>query len=288
MSERHRIKHAPVNIPEAVKRDYVNEKGFLEVSLNSKVPPIQDLLIKLYYYDYLYFIYHTGKNRMFYIQLVDYMQKCFSLTEDTIEGAVDEMYYYRLIDKKIVFNSRLLVLTIPSINFFGKNNKTNTSIGALLRTAFLVEHINTYEPEKREFYTQFIKENNFLLDGKLDYLKERYFCVPQKVVKNNNGEYLITFGLLDITQSNLPCDIARKIQIINSLFNPELDNVFFNLNFCCWDKERQRYIANKWKQQKDYLHINARHFKGIEFTNLNVRRFFDFHAPKKGGLNNVK
>ena len=26
---------------------------------------------------------------MFYIQLVDYMQKCFSLTEDTIEGAVD-------------------------------------------------------------------------------------------------------------------------------------------------------------------------------------------------------
>lgn len=288
MSERHKIKRTPARIPEAVKRDFINEKGFLEVTLSDKVPPMQDLFIKLYYYDYLHFIYHTGKNRMFYIQLEEYMKKCHSLTENIIDRAVDEMYYYRLIDIKYVYNSRLLVLLMPSINFFGKSNCINTSIGALLRTAYLVEHINTYEPEKRLFYTQFIEENGFLLDGRLEYLKERYYCVPQKVVKNNNGNYLITFGLLDITQSYLPYDIENKITAINSLFNPKQDNAFFKINFCCWDKTRQELISEMWKRRKGISQIKANHFTEIEFTDLNVRRFFDYQATKKGVTNNAK
>lgn len=287
MSKRHKIKHTPKNIPKVVKDNFINEKGYLEVNINSKVPAIQDFLIKLHYYPYLEYIYKYGKGRVFSFQLVDYITKIYKVSERMALDNIDEMYYYRLIEKKVYFNSRIIYLTAPASNFFGPPLKLNIDIGALMRTAFLCEHVNLFQPERRDFYNGYIEQQGFLLPDKLEHLRERLFIIPEKIVKNTNGDILITFGFLDINQTKRPCDIREKIEVVNSFFLPSIENVYFKINFCVYDQERFEYIKGKWDKQSRYL-INASKYKGIEFTNLNVKRYFDYHSKKRGMLKNDK
>lgn len=278
---KHPIKHTPKTIPDEVMKNFINEKGKLEVSLDTEVPAMQDFLIKLYYYPFLKYIYYVGKGRMFSFQLAEYANKVFGLTECQISVIIKEMIQYRLIETKLMWNSRILVLLAPAMNFFGNPLRLNTDILSLKRTSFLCEHINKFEPEKREFYIQHLQQSGIFLPDKLEHLAERLFIIPQKVTRNKEKDTLITFALLDISSHKRPIHIREKISVINSFMNPEIENVFFKLNFCCYNQQRLEFIQNSWNRES-HCRIDASHYKGIEFTNLDIERFFEHQLTKSG------
>ncbi len=287
MSELHKIKRIPKEVPEEVKKYYINDEGQLLVNLNSKVPALQDLLIKLYYYEEIKFIFEIGKGKIFSVQLMDYIKKIKGWGYRKIRETIKEMEYYRLIVQQNYWNSNILILTAPSYNFFNANKMNiNTNVLALIRMAYTAEHFILYEPHKRKLYREFLVKNNIISKDRISYLEERLFITIQKVSQNKQGHLMITFAILDTNKNKTPEDIVKNINVINS-YLPLDKEVFFKINVCVWDLDRYNYLNHYWKRHNG-KNIKTYKLRGVEFTDLNIKRFFDYQARKiDGGTSNV-
>ncbi|WP_425449717.1 hypothetical protein [Dethiothermospora halolimnae] len=302
-----KIKKTPKlsDIDKEVLKKFINTEDKTITLTLDKISPIQDLYIKLFYYKYIKYIYHIGRGRVFYQQLSDYMEKVHGEAPRRTREMVKEMEKYKLINKEMYWNKSIIELTRASQLAIGKKISLRRDIGSLTRSTFIVEHYNTFYPDKRQQFISFVENNKFLLGE--DCLEEfkNHNIFLEKVSRNNRDEYMLTFTLFDVNSNIDPNKIVEKIELINSNINKE--NVFFSLNICSYDIENYEFISLKWlkeyntpylsKQTKEDLkdtikkineieikreekYINCSSFKFIKFTNLNIKKFFSHSRSK--------
>lgn len=278
---RHVIKQNPETLPEAIKMGYMDDKNNLLIQIHPQIPFTVSLMIEAYFYDYVEFIYRVGGGRIFHYQLVDYAMKFKGLTNPQAERLIREMYQYQIINKKILWNSSLLYLTNYTMWFFDRPQQFDYSVGSLRRCAYKVEHYIRFKQDKQSLYKQYLIQNGIMTAESLEHLYNKLYIFPQLVEKYKSGKIVITFALLDVNSSKRVMDIIEKIHVINSKMNPDVPNIYFNLNVCMSDAQRLDYLKSKWDANTS-KNINAVFYQSTGFTNLNVLRCFHHHM-KKGG-----
>jgi len=263
------------NVKTIVIKRNPSDINSVEINLKSKTEAIYQLLIKLYYYDYLEFVYRCG-GKVYLQQLIDYMKTIHNVKAETTRKAVREMIINDLVKSKQMHNNNLLILTHISNKFFSEQENKNIltirlNLGSLIRTAFIAEHLIRYEATKRDFYRE--EASKYFITNKLKELEKMNIYI-QKVSRNKQNDILLTFAIFDVSETLNTAEINNKISKINSSLKINAENVYLKINVCTQDHYKQEVL------QKKYNSIYLSRLKAVEFTNLNIKRFFTSNKQK--------
>ncbi|NYB73497.1 hypothetical protein HZF24_05025 [Sedimentibacter hydroxybenzoicus DSM 7310] len=275
-----RIKDFPKEISKIAQERFIKGDNLIINLKEINISPIQSVLIVLYYYDYLSFIYKAGKGLILYKQIERYMKEYQNISVRHTRNVIEEMYFYRLIEKSNKWGNCYIKMTNPSYRFFsnGKNLKKSQEIGSLKRNIFITEHYLRYKPDMRESFINIIAGQNILQAERLEQL-EKHNIFLENITKDKEDNLIIHFGLLDISSTININTIKEKIELINSFFNLNYNNIHFRLNINTQDNTRYQFLKNKWNKSTPY--VKATRFKSITFTNLSIKRYFTFNADSQ-------
>ena len=275
------IKEYPKTISKIAEEKFIKD-GKLIIDLEQiKISPLQTALIIFYYFDYLDFIYRAGVGRVLYKQLEKYMLDYNNIAKSYTKKVVEEMVFYRLLEKENKWGNSFLKMTRPSYQFFnGKDTFKNINeVGRIKRNVFITEHYLEYKPDKREKFKETIEIHNILQSGRLEQLEQNNVFL-ENITKDKQDNIIITFGILDMLDILTTNNIKEKIELINSFFNLNHDNMYFKVNVNTQDYTRCQFLQNKWN--KEDIYVNASMFNGnIKFSNLNIKRYFTYAGEYK-------
>ncbi|MPM01912.1 hypothetical protein SDC9_48152 [bioreactor metagenome] len=272
-----RIKEYPKTLSKTVEEKYIKD-GKLIVDLeNIKISPVHTALIIFYYYDYLDFMFKAGNGRVLHKQLEKFMKDYHNISTKYTRNMIEEMFFYRLIEKDNKWNNCFLKMTSPAYSFFSGGKKLNipNEIGSIKRSIIMAEHyLRNYKPDKTENFKTIMEIRNVLQNERLEQLENNnIFLANIEVSRESKDNLIITFGIIDVADTLTVKHIKEKIELINSFFNLNDNYNCFKVNVNTQNTGRNKFLQNKWNKETPY--INASLFNGnIKFTNLNTKRYF--------------
>ncbi len=261
-----------------IKEKYITKDGYLKVKLGDSIYSINDLIIKLKYFEIIDYIHKIGKGKMFLQQLIDYIVISKNVSKSRAQHIIDELYYYKLINKKNAWNNKLVILSTQSFKFYGEDKCPNKySIGFITKQTFFVEYYLRYQ-----MLNNFSNEEKILTLISEEHIKKLHFqkhMYVENIVTSNDGHHHITFAYLNYLKGTDASTLENKVKYINSIL-PMTQNITFGIRVCNYDNATNTLLKRRWQTHSFRVLSTYYRFKGFQFTSLNIKRYFTVSFDK--------